>query len=78
MSSLATNGDATRQMLAMLFFSSRAPGVMTDPERQGFLTALADWYLVARLVCQAIPGEPRPREWCRVCYMSIVTRFQNH
>jgi small-conductance mechanosensitive channel len=39
----------------------RTPGVLTDPPPQVFQTALSDFYPEYRLVCQAIPSQPRPR-----------------
>jgi small-conductance mechanosensitive channel len=39
----------------------RTEGILVDPPPQVFQTALSDWYPVYRLVCQAVPEEPRPR-----------------
>jgi small-conductance mechanosensitive channel len=39
----------------------RTEGVVADPHPQVFQTALSDWYPQYRLVCQAVPSEPRPR-----------------
>jgi len=51
-----------RQVHAMLAEAAqRTEGVLTDPPPQVFQTALSDWYPQYRLVCQAIPSEPRPR-----------------
>ena len=51
-----------RQVYAMLEEAARrTPGVLGDPAPQVFQTALSDWYPQYRLVCQAIPSEPRPR-----------------
>jgi len=51
-----------RQVHAMLTDAAqRTEGVLTDPPPQVFQTALSDWYPQYRLVCQAIPSEPRPR-----------------
>ena len=51
-----------RQVHAMLIEAARrTPGVLTDPAPQVFQTALSDWYPEYRLVCQAVPSEPRPR-----------------
>lgn len=51
-----------RQVHAMLQeAAARTEGVLTTPEPQVFQTALSDWYPVYRLVCQAVPSEPRPR-----------------
>ncbi len=51
-----------RQVHAMLEeAATRTEGVLTTPAPQVFQTALSDWYPVYRLVCQAVPSEPRPR-----------------
>jgi small-conductance mechanosensitive channel len=51
-----------RQVHAMLELAARrTEGVLADPAPQVFQTALSDWYPQYRLVCQAIPSEPRPR-----------------
>ncbi|MDR7308388.1 mechanosensitive ion channel domain-containing protein [Rhodoferax saidenbachensis] len=51
-----------RQVHAMLVEAAlRTEGVLADPKPQVFQTALSDWYPVYRLVCQAVPAEPRPR-----------------
>ena len=51
-----------RQVHAMLGEAAlRTPGVLAEPAPQVFQTALSDWYPQYRLVCQAIPAEPRPR-----------------
>ncbi len=51
-----------RQVHAMLVEAAqRTPGVLADPTPQVFQTALSDFYPEYRLVCQAIPSEPRPR-----------------
>lgn len=51
-----------RQVHAMLILAAqRTEGVLADPPPQVFQTALSDWYPQYRLVCQAIPSEPRPR-----------------
>jgi small-conductance mechanosensitive channel len=51
-----------RQVHAMLCEAARrTPGVLAEPPPQVFQTALSDWYPEYRLVCQAIPAEPRPR-----------------
>ena len=41
--------------------AKRTEGVQMDPKPLVFQTALSDWYPEYRLVCQAIPSEPRPR-----------------
>jgi small-conductance mechanosensitive channel len=35
--------------------------VLPDPAPQVFQTALSDFYVEYRLVCQALPSAPRPR-----------------
>jgi small-conductance mechanosensitive channel len=51
-----------RQVNALLIEAARrTPGVLTDPAPVVFQTALSDWYPQYRLVCQAIPADPRPR-----------------
>lgn len=51
-----------RQVEAMLTGAARAtPGVLAEPAPRVFQTALSDFYAEYRLVCQAIPAEPRPR-----------------
>ncbi len=51
-----------RQVEAMLLESARRThGILSDPAPQVFQTALADFYPVYRLVCQAVPEVPRLR-----------------
>ncbi|RTL30179.1 MAG: mechanosensitive ion channel family protein [Burkholderiales bacterium] len=51
-----------RQVHAMLIEAAkRTPGVLLDPAPTVFQTSLSDFYPEYRLVCQAIPAEPRPR-----------------
>jgi small-conductance mechanosensitive channel len=51
-----------RQVHAMLKLAAqRTPGVLESPAPRVYQTALSDFYVEYRLVCQAIPGEPRPR-----------------
>ena len=51
-----------RQVEAMLIDAARrTPGVLADPAPRVFQTALSDFYPEYRLVCQAVPSEPRPR-----------------
>jgi small-conductance mechanosensitive channel len=53
---------AWRQVHAMLIEAARrTEGVQAEPAPVVFQTALSDWYPEYRLVCQAIPSEPRPR-----------------
>jgi small-conductance mechanosensitive channel len=51
-----------RQVEAMLIEAAgRTPGVLEDPAPRVFQTGLSDFYPEYRLVCQAVPTEPRPR-----------------
>jgi small-conductance mechanosensitive channel len=51
-----------RQVHALLEEAARrTSGVLDDPPPLVFQTALSDWYPQYRLVCQAVPLEPRPR-----------------
>ncbi|MCV2350674.1 mechanosensitive ion channel family protein [Paucibacter sp. Y2R2-4] len=51
-----------RQVEAMLIEAAhRTPGVLSTPSAQVFQTALSDFYPEYRLVCQAVPSQPRPR-----------------
>lgn len=51
-----------RQVEAMLLEAARrTPGVLATPAPHVFQTALSDFYPEYRLVCQAVPAEPRPR-----------------
>lgn len=51
-----------RQVHALLEDAARRPpGVLAAPAPQVFQTALNDFYVAYRLVCQAIPSAPRPR-----------------
>jgi small-conductance mechanosensitive channel len=51
-----------RQVHAMLVEAARrTPGVLAEPAPRVFQTALSDFYPQYRLVCQAVPSEPRPR-----------------
>jgi small-conductance mechanosensitive channel len=51
-----------RQVEAMLLEAAgRTPGVLDDPGPRVFQTGLSDFYPEYRLVCHAVPTEPRPR-----------------
>jgi small-conductance mechanosensitive channel len=51
-----------RQVNAMLTEAAlRTPGVLADPPPVVFQTTLSDFYPEYRLVCQAMPDQPRPR-----------------
>jgi small-conductance mechanosensitive channel len=51
-----------RQVHAMLVEAARRTvGVVPEPPPHVFQTALSDFYVEYRLVCQGVPTEPRPR-----------------
>ena len=51
-----------RQVHAMLIEAAgRTQGVLAQPGPRVYQTALSDFYVEYRLVCQALPTEPRPR-----------------
>jgi small-conductance mechanosensitive channel len=51
-----------RQVHAMLIEAAgRTPGVLSVPAPHVFQTALSDFYVEYRIVCQAVPSEPRSR-----------------
>ena len=51
-----------RQVHAMLIEAARrTPGVLAEPAPKVFQVALSDFYPQYRLVCQAVPEQPRPR-----------------
>ena len=51
-----------RQVNALLVQAAlQTPGVLADPPPRVFQVALSDYYPEYRLVCQAVPSEPRPR-----------------
>jgi small-conductance mechanosensitive channel len=51
-----------RQVEAMLLEAARrTEGVLDQPPPRVFQTGLSDFYVEYRLVCQAIPAQPRPR-----------------
>lgn len=66
-----------RQVEAMLLEAARnTPGVLGLPEPRVFQTALSDFYIEYRLVCQAIPSEPRPRaEVLNMLHANVVDTF---
>lgn len=69
-----------RQVHAMLIEAAqRTPGVLADPAPTVFQTALSDFYPEYRLVCQAIPHEPRPRaEVLANLHANIQDVFNEH
>ncbi len=51
-----------RQVHAMLIEAARrTDGVLADPRPIVFQVALSDFYVEYKLVCQALPADPRPR-----------------
>ena len=69
-----------RQVEAMLLEAAhRTPGVLPAPKPRVFQTALADFYPEYRLVCQAVPTEPRPRaEVLAALHANIQDVFNEH
>jgi small-conductance mechanosensitive channel len=69
-----------RQVHAMLVEAARrTEGVLNDPVPHVFQTALSDFYPEYRLVCQAIPNEPRPRaEVMNVLHGNIQDVFNEY
>jgi small-conductance mechanosensitive channel len=69
-----------RQVEAMLIEAARrTPGVLAAPAPRVFQTALSDFYPEYRLVCQAIPSEPRPRaEVLSALHANIQDVFNDH
>jgi small-conductance mechanosensitive channel len=69
-----------RQVEAMLAEAARrTPGVLAEPAPRVFQTALADFYPEYRLVCQAIPSEPRPRaEVLSALHRNVQDVFNEH
>jgi small-conductance mechanosensitive channel len=69
-----------RQVEAMLVDAAkRTPGVLVDPKPHVFQTALSDFYVEYRLVCQAVPSEPRPRaEVLSLLHANVLDVFNEH
>lgn len=69
-----------RQVEAMLVEAARrTSGVLGEPEPRVFKTALSDFYVEYRLVCQAIPSEPRPRaEVLHTLHSNALDVFNEH
>jgi small-conductance mechanosensitive channel len=69
-----------RQVEALLIEAAgRTPGVLRSPAPRVFQTALSDFYPEYRLVCQAVPSEPRPRaEVLSALHASIQDVFNEH
>lgn len=61
-----------RQVHAMMIEAARrTEGVLDDPKPAVFQTALSDYYVEYRLVCQAVPSQPRPRA-------DVMSRLHGH
>jgi small-conductance mechanosensitive channel len=69
-----------RQVNALLVEAARrTPGVLADPPPHVFQVALSDFYPEYRLVCQAVPSEPRPRaEVMSLLHANIQDLFNEH
>ena len=69
-----------RQVSAMLVEAARrTPGVLADPPPHVFQVALSDFYPEYRLVCQAVPSEPRPRaEVMNLLHANVQDVFNEH
>lgn len=69
-----------RQVEAMLIEAAiRTSGVLEQPAPRVFQTGLSDFYPEYRLVCQAIPKEPRPRaEVLANLHANIQDVFNEH
>jgi small-conductance mechanosensitive channel len=69
-----------RQVHAMLVEAARrTPGVVGEPAPRVFQTALSDFYPQYRLVCQALPADPRPRaEMLSALHANIQDVFNEH
>jgi small-conductance mechanosensitive channel len=69
-----------RQVHAMLIEAARrTAGVLADPPPRVFQTALQDFYVEYRLVCQAIPSGPLPRaEVLSVLHANVQDVFNEH
>ena len=69
-----------RQVHAMLVEAARrTDGVLASPAPRVFQTALSDFYVEYRLVCQAIQSEPRPRaEVLSSLHANVQDVFNEH
>ncbi len=69
-----------RQVHAMLIEAARrTEGVLRDPPPRVFQTGLSDFYVEYRLVCQAIPTDPRPRaELLSALHANVQDVFNEH
>ena len=69
-----------RQVEALLVEAARrTEGVLESPAPQVFKTGLSDFYVEYRLVCQAIPTQPRPRaEVMQMLHSHVLDVFNEH
>ena len=69
-----------RQVHAMLVEAARrTAGVLAEPPPRVFQTALSDFYVEYRLVCQAVPSEPSPRaEVLSLLHANVQDVFNEH
>ena len=69
-----------RQVQAMLIDAAkRTPGVLADPKPHVFQTALSDFYVEYRLVCQAVPKEAHARaEVLSLLNANVLDVFNEH
>jgi len=69
-----------RQVNAMLIEAAlRTDGVLADPSPRVFQTALSDFYVEYRLVCQAVQTDPRPRaEVLSSLHSNVQDVFNEH
>ena len=69
-----------RQVQAMLIEAARrTPGVLAAPEPRVFQTALSDFYVEYRLVCQAVPKEAHARaEVLSLLNANVLDVFNEH
>ena len=59
--------------------AQRTEGALADPAPRVFQTALSDFYVEYRLVCQAIPTEAHPRaEVMSTLHANIQDIFNEH
>jgi len=63
----------------MVEAARRTEGVLEDPPPRVFQTALQDYYVEYRLVCQAVPTRPRPRaEALASLHANLLDVFNAH
>jgi small-conductance mechanosensitive channel len=69
-----------RQVEAMMVEAAgRTEGVLDSPPPRVFKTALSDFYVEYRLVCQAVPAQPRPRaEVMQMLHSNLLDVFNEH